>query len=301
MRHLGVLTFNDVVWFCASGKAFFLAVFILAASQLWTLGFRNKVGTLISILAAITGGVLLWLSSTPIWDCWGWLWMSIFGICYIAPYILKNISAATLLKIRILTVVPLLLLALNESRYWFSPVFSLNEMNKIYIIGDSVSSGLGGPDENTWPKILSDKQNIPVINLAVAGATAESALKKQTIQVKESSCMVLIEIGGNDILNLTDPAAFEKSMRQMFNELKTVTDRIAWFELPLLPWSTRYGKIQRTLAEEMKITLIPKRILSEVFQSSDTTSDSIHLTAKGHQIMAEKVNQLFESETKLKR
>jgi lysophospholipase L1-like esterase len=87
----------------------------------------------------------------------------------------------------------------------------------------------------------------------------------------------------------------------MFNGLKTVTNQIAWLELPLLPWKTQYGEIQRKLAEEMKITLIPKRILSDVFQSPGTTSDSIHLTAKGHQVMAEKVSRLFESKTKYRK
>lgn len=294
MRLLGTITFNDTVWFCASGKAFFLGILILVTGQLLALRFKIKAGAVGSILIAIIGGILIWLSSTPIWDCWGWLWVSMFGAFYIAPYVLKNISATKLLRIRFLTIILLLLPVLRESQYWISPIFSLGKINRVYVIGDSVSSGIGGPNEATWPKILFDRLKIPVTNLAIAGATAESSLKKQAIYVNELPCMVFVEIGGNDILSATDPAVFEKSMRQMFNGLKTVTNQIAWFELPLLPWKTQYGEIQRKLAEEMKITLIPKRILSDVFQSPGTTSDSIHLTAKGHQMMAEKVSRLFE-------
>jgi lysophospholipase L1-like esterase len=217
---------------------------------------------------------------------------------YVASHILKDASYRMRFLMQTLAVAFMLLPIINESRYWIRPEFSLNNINRIYVIGDSVSSGLGGPDENTWPMILSDKLNVPVINLAIAGATAQSAMKRQAVWVKESPCMVFMEIGGNDLLNATSLEEFEKSMRQILEELKPVTNRIVWFEIPLLPWKTQYGQIQRKLAKELKITLIPKRILSEVFQSPDTTSDSIHLTAKGHQAMAEKVSRLFESRMK---
>lgn len=298
MKLLGAITFNDAIWFCASGKAFFLAIFILAISQLFALWFGNKAGLFISFLFALIGAVLLWLSSTPFWDFWGWSWLTIFVGVSVASHILKDASYRMRFLIQILAVVFLLLPIINESRYWVSPELSLNNIGRIYVIGDSVSSGLGGPDEETWPKILSDRLKIPVVNLAIAGATAQSAMKKQVVQIQEIPCMVLIEIGGNDLLNATNPEDFERAMRQILEELKIVSNQIAWLELPLLPWKTQYGQIQRRLAEEMKVTLIPKQLLSEVFQTSDTTSDSIHLTAKGHQVMAEKVSRLFDPKMK---
>lgn len=295
MQLFGVITFNDAVWFCASGKAFFPALLLLLISQILALWIRAKAGRYLSILSLLTGVVLFWLSSTPFFDFWGWLWFILWSVLFIISHIFREASFKMRLLIQIAAVVPCLFALSREARYWVGPVLSLNKMSRIYVIGDSVSSGIGAPNEDTWPKILSDRLKIPVINLAIAGATAQSAMKRQLVQIKENPCLVLIEIGGNDLLNATSPEDFERAMRQVLVELKTITNRIAWFELPLLPWKTQYGQIQRKLAKETKIILIPKRVLSDVFQMAGTTSDSIHLTEKGHQVMAEKVSQLFDS------
>jgi acyl-CoA thioesterase-1 len=288
------ITFNDAVWFCASGKAFFLGIALLVVSLLTSVYSKKKTVFLSSIIFTLLGLVLIWLSSTPSSRFWWWLWVLGFGFLYIKEAAANNLHNKTLWTVRISLILLCLLSGFIESRYWLSPSIFLNSTPTIYVIGDSVSSGIGGPDENTWPKILSGKLNLPVVNLAIAGATADSALKRQVPRAKEISSMIIIEIGGNDILNSTKPDVFEKSMRQIFSNLNTTANQVVWFELPLLPWNTEYGRIQRNLAKEFYITLIPKRILSEVFQTPGATSDSIHLTQKGHQLLGQEIYQLFK-------
>jgi lysophospholipase L1-like esterase len=286
------LKLDPFFWFFASGKAFFAGILLLLAG-IFTAAYFKRYFVLCSISVAIPGMVLIGLSSTPISPFWWWLWIFGFGFLYIKEST-NDFHDKTLWYVRISLILLCLLPGLLESRYWLSPAISLKNIDTIYVIGDSVSSGIGGPDENTWPKILSGKLDLPVVNLAVAGATAESALKGQAPAINGISHRVIIEIGGNDILNSTKPDAFEKSMRQMLSKLKTTTNKIVWFELPLLPWKTEYGRIQRNLAKEFKVTLIPKRILSGVFQTPGATSDSIHLTEKGHQLLGHRVFQLFK-------
>ncbi len=288
------LKLDSYFWFCASGKAFFAGIFLLIGCILLVICFKKTLAFLSSILLAIFGAVLILLSSTPISSAWWWLWILGFSLLYLTEFLANNIHGKTFWAVRISLILLCLLPGLLEGRYWFSPVISLNNTDTIYVIGDSVSSGIGGPNENTWPEILSGKLNLPVVNLAVAGATAESALKKQLPLINENSDIVILEIGGNDILNSTKPDVFEKSMRQIFSKLNVTAKNAVWLELPLLPWKTEYGRIQRNLAKEFKITLIPKQILSGVFQTPGATSDSIHLTEKGHQLLGQKIFQLFE-------
>ena len=73
------------------------------------------------------------------------------------------------------------------------------------MIGDSISAGIGNRDEQTWPKILRQKYKIEVIDVSVAGATVNSALKHQANQVKSDNSIVLLEIGGNDLFAPTQP------------------------------------------------------------------------------------------------
>lgn len=292
METAGAITFNDAVWFCASGKAFYVGVIFLLTGAIIAV-FLKKHSVLYSLGILILGLVLIGLSATPISPAWWLLWFLGFSILYLNKFIAHHVQK-NLVSVPIIVLSACFVPIILEMQYWPVPSIELNNIQTIYVIGDSVSSGLGSPDEQTWPKILADKLQLPVVNLAVAGATAESALKKQIPQVQENSSLIIIEIGGNDILNSTKPDMFEKSMRQIFGKLETTAINSVWFELPLLPWKTEYGRIQRNLAKEFKVTLIPKRILSEVFQTPEATSDSIHLTEKGHQLLGQNISRLFE-------
>ena len=66
------------------------------------------------------------------------------------------------------------------------------------------------------------------------------------------------------------------------------------FELPLPPFCNDYGRVQRLLAAKYGVLLIPKRLLMAVLREEDSTVDSIHLTRRGHQRMANIVWSLIE-------
>jgi lysophospholipase L1-like esterase len=61
------------------------------------------------------------------------------------------------------------------------------------------------------------------------------------------------------------------------------------FELPLAPWHIGYGRIQRKLAAEFGVTLVPKSFLADIFRTKGATVDLAHLSPEGHKIMADKV------------
>ena len=61
------------------------------------------------------------------------------------------------------------------------------------------------------------------------------------------------------------------------------------FELPLPPLFNRYAIDQRELAAEYGVLLIPKRRLTCVLAASGATLDGLHLSARGHELMASTV------------
>lgn len=194
MVFAGAITFNDAVWFCLSGKAFFVGLILMAAGLLPAIYFQKKAGVTSFVMLFGIGLLLLWLSSTPIHILWWFLWL-VGLICFV----LVEFLAADKLAVRRNVVCSFILLtclipAALEYRYRQLPVISPDSVAKIYVIGDSVSSGLGGPAEQTWAGILSQKIHRPVVNLAVAGATAESALKKQVPAVNEKTVWSLSKL-----------------------------------------------------------------------------------------------------------
>jgi hypothetical protein len=60
-------------------------------------------------------------------------------------------------------------------------------------------------------------------------------------------------------------------------------------ELALPPFHNRYGDAQRRLATRHGVLLIPKRVLIGVLTSEGATLDTVHLSRRGHALMAETV------------
>ena len=59
------------------------------------------------------------------------------------------------------------------------------------------------------------------------------------------------------------------------------------FELPLPPLYNEFGRIQRGLAAQYAVLLIPERVLVDAIARDGAILDSIHLTERGHQRMAQ--------------
>ena len=66
MVFAGAITFNDAVWFCLSGKAFFVGLVLMATALLPAIYFQKKAGVTCFVMLFGIGMLLLWLSSTPV-------------------------------------------------------------------------------------------------------------------------------------------------------------------------------------------------------------------------------------------
>jgi acyl-CoA thioesterase-1 len=181
---------------------------------------------------------------------------------------------------------------LLEIPFHTSPSISIDDVDCIYVIGDSVSVGMGKEGEQAWPVLLEQQLGIKTINLAKAGATVESALK-QASHVSDKNSIVILEIGGNDLLGNTPLDTFASSCGELLEKIGSYK-QIIWLELPSLPQYYSYGRIQRKLAKEYNVTLVPKSVFARVFSRKGATSDGIHLTQKGHEFMAAELQKLFE-------
>jgi acyl-CoA thioesterase I len=158
---------------------------------------------------------------------------------------------------------------------------------KLYIIGDSITAGLGGKME-TWPQLLAKSRPVEVVDLARMGATTASALQQADALPKDGG-LVLLEIGGNDLLGTTSAADFERDLDRLLNQVCVPDRMVLMFELPLPPFYNEFGRAQRRLASNHGVILIPKRFLASVLTGPGATLDSIHLDRFGHEKMADVV------------
>ena len=179
-----------------------------------------------------------------------------------------------------------------EMPYHFVPSIDATSSSAITIFGDSLAAGIGDDADQTWPSILARESGRAVHDHSRAGATTASALK-QAKQIDIPDGVVLIEIGGNDLLGTTSADEFTADLDALLKHLSTPGRQIVMFELPLPPFANAFGRAQRQLASRYKVTLLPKRILAEVLAGHDATLDSIHLTPAGHLFLARQIQAIL--------
>ncbi len=158
----------------------------------------------------------------------------------------------------------------------------------VVVLGDSLSAGLGEDEGTPWPIQLRDLHHVKVYNLSEAGATTQDALR-QIMTTDHFSGLVVVELGGNDLLGGRSCREFEKNLDGILVYLHDHQRTVVMLELPLLPGKNQWGVVQRKLARRHGCFLIPKRLLVDVFAASGSTVDTLHLTESGHQRLAEMI------------
>ncbi|MCA9090195.1 MAG: hypothetical protein KDA90_16350 [Planctomycetaceae bacterium] len=251
------------------------------------------------------GTVLIALSSTPLpvaaYVAWGLL--GIWVLATVSPHPQQLIEsdgptsqkpnqqfrcAATANAFFVVT----LSFAAWEARYHLAPSPPSVRPQRLIVVGDSISAGIGEGEGATWPRLLMDRPSVDVVDLSRMGATVSSSLK--TVEAnKLPDGLVLLEIGGNDLLGGTSVVEFASALEALIQKLSSAHE-VWMFELPLPPGFQRFGQVQRRLAARYSIRLIPKSVLSRLILSSESTLDSIHLTKQGHERFADRVEFLLD-------
>ena len=111
--------------------------------------------------------------------------------------------------------------------------------------------------------------------------------------LKDSDHLVLIEIGGNDLLMGVSSDEYGKALDALLSKVAAPNRTVLMFELPLLPNKIAYGRIQRQLSTKYRVFLIPKRFFAEVLGDADATTDGLHLSASGAHRMAALVGRVL--------
>lgn len=176
-------------------------------------------------------------------------------------------------------------LTIWEMSHHQRPEIVVSKETAIYVIGDSISAGMGA-GIIVWPQVLAEQAMLRVVNLAQPGAKVRDGIR-QAEQISEAPALVILEIGGNDLLGDTDASSFRADLDILVQELVGHGHSVLMMELPLFPFQNGYGEAQREIAAEYDVQLLPKRALTQVLGVPGSTSDGLHLSQVGHNAMAE--------------
>ncbi|WP_074308755.1 SGNH/GDSL hydrolase family protein [Singulisphaera sp. GP187] len=274
-----------LVFHVASGQSFFAgAASLIVAVVLSALTTRRPLRIVRNALVFL-GGTLVFLSATPLLP-WLTLLLVAVSLLWLGGEAARGrLSARLVLGLRGAVVTLWGAALLVECPYHRAPTVPPLGRPILGIIGDSVTAGTNQATVKTWPGLLADRHDVVVHDHSQAGANVASALR-QANAVSADERLVLLEIGGNDILGDTTPAKFEAGLAILLATVRQPGRVLVMLELPLPPTYNAYGRIQRLLARRYNVLLVPKRVLLGVLQQQGLTVDSIHLSQVGHQHMA---------------
>lgn len=283
---------NALIYHVAGGTAFFIGVSLMLVAAVLTIVEQRRLRSVAS-LTGILGLISVVISATPLpwWFC---VVAGGISLVWLIAVNLKNLSSNKRRPLAVSLAITCLTSFGMELPYHFMPAVAPTRSRTITLFADSVSAGLSDNEKNTWPKILEKTRPVQIVDYSQMGATVPSALKKAS-NVEVADGIVLLEIGGNDLLGSTTVSAFERDLDALLARVSGPRRQVIMFELPLPPFSNAFGHAQRGVAARHGVALIPRRVFLDVLTADDATLDSIHLSKHGHERMAASVCRIIGS------
>lgn len=287
---------HALVYHCASGQAFFTGCgLVLAGVALAAVRPTPRTRGIATALSCLGVGAVVG-SATPA----SHVWYVAAGLCWAAWVALERGLLASRPVFRTIARSALCAVAvvgmLLEAPYHLPASVPPLGDRPLHVIGDSLTAGMG--EAETWPQLFAAKRpaGTETVSHARAGATAGSALQQAAqlnAQLGKAEGVILIEIGGNDLLGTTTAAGFDRDLEALLAPLAGPGRTLVMLELPLYPTANEFGRIQRQAAARHGVILVPKRVMLRVIDSEESTLDSIHLSPAGRQQMAESMWDLL--------
>jgi acyl-CoA thioesterase-1 len=170
---------------------------------------------------------------------------------------------------------------------------------KIAVLGDSLAAGYGVKPEQAFPARLeaalkAQGRAVTVLNQGVSGDTTAGGLDRLDWLLADKPDIVLVELGANDALRGTDPAATEKNLSAIVEKLQAAPVTV-WLAGMLAPrnlgadYVTAFDGLYKRIADKYKVPLYPF-ILDGVAQDPALNQgDGLHPNPTGAQIVADRL------------
>lgn len=235
-------------------------------------------------ILVLLGVLLIAVSATP-----APIWIQILGGLAIAAWLVTAGSRAPRTRplrqfLRFTAPTLAAVAAAIEVPHFLLPQLPPGAHTRLVTLGDSLTADMGGGIE-PWPTILARHGSLSLTNLARPGAATSEALP-QADQIPPDDAIVLVALGGHDVLRGRPVEDFERDLEYILAAAARNGRAVLMLEIPLPPGCNRYGEVQRRLATRHGVWLVPKRYLATLFADEQTTVDGLHLSNPGHAALA---------------
>ncbi len=171
----------------------------------------------------------------------------------------------------------------------------LSDTDVIVAFGDSLTFGTGAAENESYPAVLGQMIGRNVVRAGVPGeVTAQGLARLPAVLDEHSPRLVIICLGGNDMLRKVGEAEIRKNLRAIIKTLRDRNIGVVLVGVPRPALITSAPEFYIELARELAVPYEGK-VVTSVLSSAELRSDPIHPNARGYRMMAEAVALLLKN------
>ena len=176
------------------------------------------------------------------------------------------------------------------------PLPSLGPDDVVLAFGDSITYGVGvGSGGETYPEVLAELIGRPVVGDGVPGeVTADGLVRLPASLDEHRPRLLLLCLGGNDMLRDVDPGTTEANLRNMVELARSRGVAVVLIAVPQPRLIGGAAGFYRRVADELDIPL-EEEVLVAVLRDNQYKSDMIHPNAQGYRRLAQALAELLRN------
>ena len=197
------------------------------------------------------------------------------------------------------------LFALAGALAHIGPAEAQGQPIRLVVLGDSLVAGYNLPQVAAFPAVLERAlrargHNVEIANAGVSGDTASAGLDRLDWSVPDGTDGVIVELGANDMLRGLDPAIPRQA-------IDTIVTRLKERNIPVMlagmmasrnlgaDYARKFDSIYPDLAAKHGVVLYPFFLDGVVGDRSLNLPDGIHPTARGVEVIVERILPTVET------
>lgn len=164
----------------------------------------------------------------------------------------------------------------------------------ILAFGDSLTYGTGASETESYPAVLAGLIGRSVVRDGVPGeTTAQGKQRLPSALERHRPKLVLLCLGGNDMLRKVDDATIASNLREMIRSIQASGAAVVLLGVPKPALFGGAASYYEELAREFKLPY-EGEVIVEVLRKPGLKADPIHPNAQGYRIVAEAVAALLK-------
>lgn len=181
----------------------------------------------------------------------------------------------------------------------------------VLAFGDSLYAGYGLADGQSLPSLLQGDLreqgiNATVVNAGVSGDTTAAGRRRFAFaldSLERAPDLILLGLGGNDVLRQIAPAETRANMEAMLDEAKRRGIPVVLTGMQAPPnlgpdYATAFNRIWPDLAQDYGSELDPFILQNVIGQAGLMQTDFIHPNAEGVAVIADRLTPILTRELK---